>query len=473
LAEEGAVKILAALTGAMLLLAGASPGDDWTRFRGPNGSGVSEATGLPTEFGPAKNLVWKTTVPFGRSSPVVAGNLIFLTATEGEKLITLALDRKSGRIRWRREIVRPRAMAIYKANDGASPTPVADRKNVYAFFPELGLVSYTRDGKERWRLPLGPFDSFYGLSSSPVLSGNTLLMLCDARKDQFLVAVDAGSGKVRWRVARPEVKYESHTTPVIYEPANGPAQVVVLGAKRVDAYALSTGERLWWITGLAYLPIGSPVVAGGTLVVSTFGSDEPMGPPFETFLKFDTDGDKRLTREEMRSEKEMYEFFGQVDTNSDGFVDREEWEDLRRGAVGVYGLVGVKLGGGGDLTQSAVLWREKKTYPSMPTPLIYGDVLYVVKTGGIIASLNPHTGENYKVDRSKEALDEYYASPVAADGKIFFVNENGKVTVARAGAKWEILAVNDLGEETHTTPAIAGGRIFIRTHKALYAFGTK
>jgi outer membrane protein assembly factor BamB len=467
------VKTLAALMTTLLLLAYAAAGDDWSRFRGPNGSGVSDATGLPTEFGPGKNLLWKTELPFGRSSPVVAGDRIFLTATEGEKLITLALDRNSGRIRWQREIARPRAMKIYKSNDGASPTPTTDSKNVYAFFPELGLVSYSREGKERWRLPLGPFDSFYGLSSSPVLSGSTLLMLCDARKDQFLVAVDAASGKARWRVARPEVQYESHATPVIYEPAGGPAQVVVLGAKRVEAYAVSNGERLWWVTGLAYLPIGSPVISSGTLVVSTFGSDEPMGPPFEEFLKSDANGDQRLSREELRNDKEMYEFFGQVDTNSDGFVDREEWEDLRQGAVGVYGLVGVKLGGRGDLTATSVAWREKKTYPSMPTPLIYNGVLYIVKTGGIIGSFDPATGKSFKVDRSKDALGEYFSSPVAGDGKIYFVSENGKVTVVKAGPQWEILAVNDLGEDTHTTPAIAGGRIFIRTHKALYAFGKK
>ena len=142
--------------------------DQWLQFRGPNGSGVAESAKPPAEFGANKNLAWKTAVPFARSSPVVTADKVFLTASEGDKLITLALDRKTGKIVWQREVVRPRQMVIYKANDPASPSPVSDGKNVFAFFAELGLISYGPNGNERWRLPLGPFKSFYGMSGSPV-----------------------------------------------------------------------------------------------------------------------------------------------------------------------------------------------------------------------------------------------------------------------------------------------------------------
>jgi outer membrane protein assembly factor BamB len=404
---------------------------------------------------------------------VVAGERVFLTATEGEKLLTLALERKSGRIAWRQEVTRPRAMKIYKANDGASPTPVSDGKNVYAFFPELGLISYDANGKERWRLPLGPFNTFYGMSSSPILSGNTLLLLCDARVKPFLLAVDAATGKIKWRVERKEIRFEGYTSPLLYQPASGAQQVVVLGANRIDAYAVSNGEHLWWVRGLAYFPIGSPIISREVLVASTYGSDAPEYPAWEALLKMDANGDGKLQREEMKSSADMYEHFGALDINDDGIVERDEWDPFLSGGTGNYGLVGVKLGGRGDLTESSLAWREKKTYPGMPSPLIYNDVLYIVKAGGIIASLDPATGKTLKVDRSKDALGEYYSSPVAADGKIFFVSENGKVTVVKAAPQWEILAVNDLGEETQTTPAIAGKQIFIRTHKALYAFGIK
>ncbi|MGH9967686.1 MAG: hypothetical protein ACREBG_07600, partial [Pyrinomonadaceae bacterium] len=126
---------------ASKLLAGIA-GDEWLRFRGPNGSGVAEGFAVPADFGPTKNLVWKTSVPFARSSPVVTLDRIFLTASEGEKLITLCLNRKTGKVLWRRDIVRARHMPIYKANDSASPSPVSDGKNVFVFFAELGLISY-------------------------------------------------------------------------------------------------------------------------------------------------------------------------------------------------------------------------------------------------------------------------------------------------------------------------------------------
>jgi len=200
------------LPAAVLLAQGVCAAEGWPRFRGPNGSGVSENTGLPAEFGPAKNLLWKTAVPSSRSSPVMAGDRIFPTAAEGEKLLTLCLEISTGRLRWRREIVRPRATPIYKTNDAASPSPVTDGNNVYVFFPDLGLVSFGPDGGERWRLPLGPFQTFYGLGASPILAGDTLLLICDTRTKAFLIAVVAASGRVRWRVERSEIVLEGYSS---------------------------------------------------------------------------------------------------------------------------------------------------------------------------------------------------------------------------------------------------------------------
>jgi outer membrane protein assembly factor BamB len=457
---------------ALLGTAGILAADDWTRFRGPNGSGVSDASGLPTEFGPSKNLVWKTAVPFARSSPIVVGNRVFITANEGEKLITMCLDRDTGKIVWRREVIRTRAMPIYKGNDPASPSPVSDGKNVYAFFPDLGLISYGPDGNERWRLPLGPFKGFYGLASSPVLSGDTLLLNCDTRKNAFLLAVDASTGKIRWRAERKEIDFDGYTSPVIYEPKGQPAQVIVLGAHRIDSYAVNSGERVWWFTGLAFFPVASPVIAKDMLLVSTWGSDTPVGPTFDELLKkYDTNKDGRLSRDEVKGEAELYDQFGAMDLNDDGFFDRGDYDEMQKGSQGDYGLIAVRLGGRGDVSKTAVAWRDKKNWPTMASVVVFQDVLYVVKTGGIIAALNPHTGEVYKVGRAKEALDEYYSSPVAADGKVFLANEPGKVAVLKAGQQWDVLAVNDLGEECYATPAIADGRIFVRTRNAMYSFG--
>jgi hypothetical protein len=134
---------------------------DWPGFRGPNGSGVdASSSGLPVEFGPSAGVAWKAAVPFGRSSPIVAGGRVFLTATERDRLVTMCFDARSGHLLWRRELKPERTHKFFRANDPASPTPAADDDSVYVFFPDFGLISYTFSGSERWRHPLGPFDNY-------------------------------------------------------------------------------------------------------------------------------------------------------------------------------------------------------------------------------------------------------------------------------------------------------------------------
>src|ERR1044072_8243040 len=441
--------------------------NEWLQFRGPNGTGVAEGFALPAEFNSTKNLVWKTPVPFARSSPIVTADRVFLTASEGDKLITLAIDRKTGKLLWRRDVVRARHMPIFKANDAASPSPVSDGKNVFAFFAELGLISYGPDGKERWRVPLGPFNSFYGMGGSPVLAGNTLVMVCDHRTDSFIIAVDTRDGKQIWKTSRPN--FEGYSTPAIYKPKDGPAQVIVLGSQSVDAYSLDKGERLWWVNKIGAYPKGVPVVGTDMVYVTAEGADTPFFPPFEDTLKeYDSNKDQRVHRDEMKSQKEASEHFGWLDANNDGYVDRTEYDFVRNSTTMGHGLTAVRLAGQGDVTSSNVVWRVKKAYPNIPAPLIYRGVMYLMKEGGIVSSLDPATGTVLKQGRTPDALEEYYASPVAADGKVFMVSASGKVTVLKADAQWEILAMNDLDEEVWATPAIAGSNLYIRTRNALY-----
>jgi outer membrane protein assembly factor BamB len=443
---------------------------EWLQFRGPNGMGVAEGVTLPAEFSAKKNLVWKTSLPFARSSPVVTSDRIFITASEGDKLITLALDRKTGKMIWRRDVARARHMPIYRANDAASPSPVSDGKRVFAFFAELGLIAYGPDGGELWRVPLGPFNSFYGMGGSPVLVGNTLIMVCDQRSNSFIIAVDARNGKVLWNKERQN--FEAYSTPAIYKPKDGPAQVIVLGSNTVDAYSLDKGERLWWISKVGSYPKGVPVLGNDMVYVTAEGGDQPFFPVFdESLKKFDKDNDQRLHREEVKAQPEAYEHFGWLDGNNDGYVDRAEWDFVRNSTVSGHGLTAIRIGGQGDLSTTNVVWRIQKSYPNIPAPLIYQDVMYLMKEGGIVTSLNPSSGEVLKMGRTPDALEDYYASPVAADGKIFLISASGKVTVLKAGAQWEILAMNDLGEEVWATPAIAGNNIYIRTRNALYSFG--
>jgi len=443
--------------------------DEWLQFRGPNGTGVAEsAASLPAVFGPGKNLLWKTQVPFARSSPIVTRDRVFLSASENDKLITLALDRKTGKIVWRRDVMRARHMPIYKANDPASPSPVSDGKNVFVFFAELGLIAYDEKGTERWRVPLGPFNSFYGMGGSPILTGNTLVMVCDQRTNSFIVAVDTRNGKVLWQKSRPN--FEAYATPAIYKPKDGPPQVIVQGSQSVDAYSLDKGERLWWVGKIGAYPKGVPVLGTDIVYVTAEGGDEPFLPSFDEMLKFDANKDQRIQKEEVKAHADAYDHFGWGDSNNDGYIERAEFEFIRNSTVGGHGLSAVRIGGRGDLTSSNVVWRVKKSYPNIPAPLIYRGVMYLMKEGGIVTSLDPTSGEVLKQSRTPDALEEYYASPVAGDGKIFVVSASGKVTVLKAGPQWEILSMSDLGEESWATPAIAGSGIYIRTRKALYAF---
>lgn len=459
---------------SLLCFATLASAGDWTRFRGPNGEGVSDATGLPVEFGPKKNLFWRIEVPMGRSSPIVVKDRVYVTALDGEKLVTLCLRQSNGSEIWRREIVRDHTNKIFAGNNTATPTPASDGENIYVFFADLGLLSYDAAGNERWRLNLGPFDSFYGISSSPVVHGNTVAVVCDQRKGSFVLAAGKDTGRVLWRKERKQATTEGYSTPAIHSPAGKKPQLVVTGAYRLEGYDLETGEVVWWIGKQGVYPIGSPVFSGDLVFAVGMGSDKPEYPPYDGILQqLDGNKDGKLSREECAKDEMMRDHFGWVDTNEDGVITREEWEQKVRESVTEHGVTGSRIRGTGDRTEADLIWRYKKSYSNTITPLIYRDVLYLIKDGGIITSLNPKTGGVFKTDRTKDAIDEYFASPVGADGKIYLVSHSGKVTVMSADPEWKILAVNDLGETSQATPAIANGRIYIRTHKALYSFGSR
>lgn len=458
----------------MAMVAGAATGAaQWPQFRGPNGSGVAETgVGYPVSFSPGRDAIWKVAVPYGQSSPVVVDGRVYITASAGGRLETISLDAATGRELWRQTIEAP-TRETYKANDPASPTPAADRDGVVVFFADVGLVAYAVDGTERWRVPLGPFSSFYGMAASPIISDGLVVMLCDQRTGSFLLAVDRATGAPRWKTARP-LAPEGWATPMVFTPADGPAQVVVPGSTRIDAYTLATGESRWWMPLGSSGSMGTVVGGGDTLFLSTTGSTQPSLPTFDSYLtKYDRNKDGRLSLEEFQADP-MGEHFGWADADTDHVVTAEEWQTVRNLGLGEFGAIAVRPGrASGQLPSDAVVWRFPKNLPYIPAPLLYRDVLYLVKTGGIVTTLDPATGAPLKEGRAPDAPGEYYASPVAADGKVYLASVDGQVTVLEAGRQWQVLGVNDLGEPVHATPALAGGRLYVRTRQAIYCFGTR
>lgn len=456
-------------------MAAAVSASDWPRFRGPNGSGVAETNALPEAFGPTRNVLWKTALPIGHSSPIVTGDHIFLTAVDQEKLYTICLNRQTGQIQWRRECPRSRVEQLDKRNSPASPTPATDGKNVYVFFADFGLISYGFDGNERWRLPLGPFHNVYGMGASPIVAGDKVILVCDQSVESFIVAVGKDDGRVRWKRPRPEAR-SGHSTPILYEPAGSPAQIIAPGSFRADAYAVDTGETVWSTGGLPSEMKSGAVLGDGVVYFSGYNTpDNEPGrqvhiPSFEEVLAAnDKDKDGRISLAEVPDERTRM-YFPFIDLNQDGYLTADEWKNYIALMTAENSLMAVQPGHG-DVTTTGLRWKYQRGIPQLPTVLLYQNVIYMINDAGVLTTLDPSTGAVLKTGRLRGVADRYFASPVAADNKVFFVSQTGIVTVLKPGGGQDILAVNELDDECYATPAIVDGRIYIRTRSALYSFG--
>lgn len=450
---------------------------EWTQFRGPNASGIADGNpDLPVEFDSKTNVVWKTALPPGHSSPAVGKDSIFVTAIENEKLFTISLDRATGRILWRREAPRPRKQLIERpANSPVSATPVTDGRNVYVFFQDFGLLAYGSDGGELWRIALGPFNNPFGHGASPVLTGDTLLMNCDQDTGSFLLAVDRKTGKTRWRTDRPHAQ-RGYSTPVLYRAADGTQQVIVAGSYRLSGYDLSTGKESWYIRRLPWQIKPTPVLAGDIVYFTTWAGESEPGeqeniPSFEEALtKLDTNKDGKLAKNEITDPKAQARFDEYLDLDNTGFLEEHDWKQFQERRLGENAVRAYRLGGRGDITDTHLLWKSSKSLPNVPSPLVYQGVVYLLKEGGILTAYNAKTGELLKQARLQGAPGDYYSSPIAADGRIYICSEEGKVVVIAAGAQWQVIRINALDDECKATPAIVDNKLYVRTRGALYCF---
>jgi outer membrane protein assembly factor BamB len=384
---------------------------DWPQFRGPNSDGHAAGPATPLEWSDTKNVAWKVPVPgLGWSSPVVADGRVFLTTAvpngEGLSLRAMALDVRTGKVVWDREVLAvDKAPAIHAKNSHASPTPIVREGALFVHFGTLGTARLAvTDGAIRWTNKELVYTPVHGSGGSPVLENGKLVVVCDGSSQPFVAAIDAETGKLAWKTPRSVEARVSHSfaTPTVAN-VDGTTQVLAPGPDHLAAYDPASGVELWRVKAPGWSVVPQPVIGHG-LVIYNHDYDHPE-------------------------------------------------------------LIAVKLGGAGDITESHVVWRVQRGAPSSPSPLLVGDELYLVSDKGIASCLNAKTGERHWSERLG---GNYSASPIFANDKILFLNEDSLATWIELGKEFKLSRTNEVPGRTFATPAFSNGAMYLRTDEHLY-----
>lgn len=447
--------------------------EDWPQFRGGNASGISSSKNLPLEFSADRHVAWRAKLGDGIGSPVVMKGRVFSTAMVGEqKCAVFALDAASGKQAWRSEFATGVLPRITPPNSHASSTPAADGERVYVHFSTVGLLAFNATtGAEAWRyaMPKPAYLMDWGAAASPIVFGGTVIFCQDDDLAPFLVAVDARTGKERWKTRRNDM-LAGYAVPVLCE-AGGRTDLVIAGSGKLKGYDPATGQERWTCNTLLRTIMTSPVVRDGViyLAVQSYG-DSTRTLKHALLQWLDTNQDGILTRAEVP--KEFHERFDASDKNKDGRIGPEEidtaFQSPENMAAGGNIIQAVRGGGSGDVTKTHVLWNiDPKTPSNLSSPLLYNQRLYLVKSGGLSSCYDARDGKVLWERTRLGNLGDYYASPIAADGNVFIAGRNGFIVVLQDGPELRVLGRNDLGEEIIATPAIADGRLFVRTRENL------
>ena len=454
-------------------MSAAEPG--WPQFRGPDGSGVAAGTEPPAHFGTSSNVLWAVALPAGNSSPCIAGDKIFLTARDKTQLETLCLNRRDGKILWRQPVPVGKLEPAHPLNTPATPTPVTDGRSVFVYFGSFGLLAYDLDGREQWRRPLPAPVVEFGTGASPILADDKLIQVCDQDEGSHLLAVDKANGKTIWKIERPEFR-RSFATPFLWRH-DGTEELIVPGSIWLKSYLLKDGAERWTYSGTSRVACSSPAAGDGLLFSASWniGGDEGARITMPLFEEFARDHDKnqngKLSPDEIPAGP-VRERFTQMDVNKDGLVTAAEWAGMRdMFAKAGNAVLAIRPGGQGDITATHLAWKVTRSLPYVSSPLFHQGRVFTVKNGGLASCYEAKTGKPFYQDERLGALGDYYSSAVAAGGKIFLASQKGVVLVLASGEMLEILARNDLGEQIMATPAIVGGKMYVRTAGHLYAFG--
>lgn len=461
----------------------------WMQFRGPNGSGVVSGNfALPDKLDPATNLVWKTAVPLGHSSPIVVEDAIFLTAYEPSKLLVISLELESGRERWRRELPVEDFEKTYE-HGPASCTPASDGQRIFAAFGSFGLIAFDLEGKELWRHERSKVNNTFGSASSPVVVDGKLIVVRSDQQQSHIQALEPGTGRVIWDKLR-DGPASSWSTPVEWRSGDD-AALLVYEPFHLRCLSLDDGAQLWTVPGLADEPITVPQLAGGLIYTTSYNlaiNKEAIGlPTFEVLLKeCDADGDGQISAEESRANKSVLSrpdadgdgdhplriFIRMLDANKDGQIAADEYPRLKAWLDGMKHANGFIALRPSDVASAPELaWQTETGVPECPTPVLWEDRIYAVRNGGVMTCLDAKTGEELYRGRAAPG-GPYYASPVVGDGKIYLASERGIVTIVSTAAEPEVVFRGDLEEPIWATPALVPHGVILRSEGNVWCFGT-
>jgi outer membrane protein assembly factor BamB len=424
---------------------------NWPSFRGLNASGIEEGKTLPSGWDLEKsgNILWKTPVPgLAHSSPIIWNDRIFVTtaiASDQNRVLQIGqvnpmgdakdmsrqsfrvycLDRNSGKVLWERvaQEAEPRVRRHPKTTH-ASATPATDGKHLVVLFASGGLYCYDLKGKLLWSHDLGVLNANWadkpevqwGPASSPIIYRNLVIVQCDIEKDSFIAAFEAGNGRKVWSTPRKVIP--SWSTPTVYEGKKG-AELIINGSEDIRGYDPLTGRELWTLRPTSRITVPTPFAADG-LVYAASGYGRGIQPIYAI-------------------------------------------------VPGAVGDITLKEGSSGS---DQIAWSTQKGAPYITTPIVYQGYLYIAGYNGVLACYNAKTGEKMYEQRLGQG-GFFSASPVAGDGKIYAISEDGEAYVIKAGPQYELLSVNPLGEICMATPALSQGMIVIRTLTQLIGIGVK
>lgn len=411
---------------AGMLAAGAPRGAGgdahWPQWRGADGRGVSAATGLPIEFSPQKNLVWKVELP-GRSSatPALWGDRLFLSSPDGGDLYLYCVS-TGGEVLWRRKVgAGDRTLGFNSKNNFATPSLMTDGARVWISVGSGDLACFDFEGNEIWARSIvkdhGPITNDFGLGSTPLLWRDWIFYPCIHRRaESYLLAIDKNTGKDVWKTFRPtsaeEESRDGYSSPAIIEPEGGRPELILCAADMATAYDPFTGKELW-----------------------------------------------RHGEINLRGDKTLRIIVTPVATRELVYVT-----SAKRGPVHA-----IRPGGEGDVTKTHRVWTRLEHTPDVATPAVYGDLFFMIQERGVASCLDAKTGKEYWSQRV--AAGYFGASPLVAEGRVYLTSEEGKVYVLAAAKEYKLLAKNDLGDAILSSPVPAPGRLYFRTEHALMCFG--